>query len=467
MSRILMCFYQPIMENGVKNLFCFYDSLSREFLKAGNEVLILNLAFFKPDYFSSKVINKKYLINQIKQFEPDLVIAFNNQIFDGLLENVDCPIAVWDADSIDLFSCKQLLKDNIDRFTMITSCKFWVDTYIDLGFKKDEIHYIPVATSVSKEDMVQNKNISFIGTSFGHSFKIYDNYLKYNNKRAFYDLYKKFLDSKCYDYKALAQELQIDGIEELTQEDFHLICDIRPITLTNLLDLDLHLYGLRWHTYKGVIPQLHLAYDPTPVYSLDHNQNIYNSSKIGLSINHPQNQGNAFPWRIFDVMASNACLVSSYSQQLVDETKGVVEIPMFHNQHDARDICKKILAEDNYREDLVLASQQYVEKNARWKYRFETLEDIFNLKINNDLRIGQAAFLQANLEEDDDQLSSNMDESSTERKFVDIVHTEIKEKPVPEIRREVFHLKTKLFRGLKLNLSIRRDIDVHKGRTNE
>lgn len=392
MAKILLSLYQVKIGNTYNNLACFYDSFSQELKKCGNDVFIVNVNELKKDYFDCEIENESNVMDKINQFNPDLVISFNNQIFPGIL-TLDCPIAIFDADAYELFSCKKILNENISRYTMLTFCKDWIPKYIELGFDKNKIHHISPATSVMKQNVIQDKNISFIGSFFWHSFNLYDNLVENDSAREFYNLYLNFLKTHNFDSHNNGSEKLTQLMCGLEENDLHLIYDIRNITLTNILDLGLHLYGREWNQLKRAVPQLFLAFDKTIVYSLEHNQDIYNTSRIGLSVNHPQNRGEAFPWRVFDVMGSNACLLSSYSKQLIDSTKGWVDIPMFHTPQEARELCLKLLKEENYRKDLVEASQNYVEKNARWEQRFENLENIFNLKMINKDKIGQISFL--------------------------------------------------------------------------
>lgn len=85
------------------------------------------------------------------------------------------------------------------------------------------------------------------------------------------------------------------------------------------------------------------AFDETPKFSIKHNQDIYNESKICLSISHPQTRGYAFPWRIYDIMATNGMLISSRSDLLNEFTKGIVKIPMYESPYEARELCIKYL----------------------------------------------------------------------------------------------------------------------------
>ena len=107
-----------------------------------------------------------------------------------------------------------------------------------------------------------------------------------------------------------------------------------------------------------------LSYNPRLLYTLKHNQDAYNSAKIGININHLQARS-GFSWRVCDIMASNACLVSEYRPNF-DKYFADIGLPYFDNPYDARTICKQLLTDENYRLDLVRASQQVIDKNFRF-----------------------------------------------------------------------------------------------------
>lgn len=87
-------------------------------------------------------------------------------------------------------------------------------------------------------------------------------------------------------------------------------------------------------------------------------------------------------------MASNACLVSSYSQELKDLTQGKVDLPMFSTPFEAREICRKLLDNPSLRQDIVQASQAFVDQNCRWRYRFKEMEQILGVKLVQDGKVG-------------------------------------------------------------------------------
>ena len=95
MARILLCFYQNIIENDYRNLGLFYEQLSTEFATAGNDVLVLNMGNFRENWISDKVFHENELKTAVETFDPDIVIAFNNQVFPSLFNAVSCPIVIW------------------------------------------------------------------------------------------------------------------------------------------------------------------------------------------------------------------------------------------------------------------------------------------------------------------------------------------------------------------------------------
>ena len=153
--------------------------------------------------------------------------------------------------------------------------------------------------------------------------------------------------------------------------------------MNSLLDLDLNLYGKFWENLPNYFFQLKLAYNETPMYSLLHNQNIYNSSKINLSISHPQCNGFTYPWRIFDIMASNGLLITSFSKLLKIQTKDVVDIPMYENPYQARDLCIYALKNPSYCEDIIAKSNLFIEKYGRWENNFKIIQEKLKISLLN------------------------------------------------------------------------------------
>lgn len=392
MSKILISFYQQIFANDVKNMAIFYESLAKELVSSGNDVKILNNYLIRKNWTDNVDIdqkNKEILIDSIKNFNPDLIIAFNNQICDEILANTNCPIIIYYADSIDFFTEKHLINKYKDRYYYITNIdeKSQTDKIRELGFNDDRILFLRAPTAIRNEKLEKTKNISFIGSNFNNDFSL----LECNSK--LYNILLKFWNESNYDQRDLIA--LIDKKEGIDENIYNFtVFDTRTTVLNSILDLGLSLYGKGFDRLPNEFFALKSAFIRDEVFSLKHNQDIYNSSKISISISHPQCYGYGFPWRIYDIMASNSLCISSYSKLLEKETEGFVNIPMYTNPYEARELCKKYLNEPHLCEDIIAASNEFVEKNCRWINNFKIIQEIVGTKlINSDMENKSYDFL--------------------------------------------------------------------------
>lgn len=381
MARIIVTFVQPPIDKNPSNLLCYYESFVKELEKHGNTLLVINKGVFAKKYFEPTTEYKEFLVQEIKKFNPELIIAFNNQVFDGLLENTSCPIVLFDADSSYLFSSKDLIPKYIDRYSMVTHYENWENSYNDFGFTPDKICSIHIATSLKKEEKVQDKNILFIGTKFlGAINPTIKTYIEKNGPML-YEMLKKQWNSGNFEYEELIREFCPTLI--YNEFDIAQIFDYRNFVLSSVLDLGLNLYGVNWTKGEDNNLALMSAFDSTPKYSLTHNQELYNESKICLSISHPQTRGYAFPWRVYDIMATNGMLISSKSELLKKQTKDFVDIPMYESPYEARDLCKKYLKEENLRKEITAASNEFIEKHGRWDDNLKKLSEFLKIDLIN------------------------------------------------------------------------------------
>lgn len=378
MKNILILFHQVVVCDDINAIVCFYESFLKTLAKHNN-VIAINTAFLK-NYDEATITklskdNKYKFIEEIKNFNADIIFTFNNQITKEFIDNTTCPICLLDADSVDLF-CKNsqiFIKQHKHRYYMFSYCFGWEpkSRYLEMGFIEQNIAFLHLATLIKNERLEKTANISFIGSCFTHQCR-YDN----NNKRALYELVVKSFNDNEQDYNHYSNELK-----KLSLAQIYGLFDTRILVLNQILDLGLNLYGLGWNnadTGGGVL--LKMAFIEEPTFSLQHNQNVYNSSKISISISHPQCRGIAFPWRIYDIMASNSLLISSYSKSLEENTSKFVKIPMYKNPYDARRLCQYALNNPNYCEDIILACNDFIEKYGRWEDNFKIIED--TIKVN-------------------------------------------------------------------------------------
>lgn len=378
MAKVLVLFYQPIIDLCKPNdLLCFYESFISELSHCGNEVHFLNLFFVKGynkdfiSFLSSK--NKENLIAKVKNINPDVIFTFNNQITREILNNTNCPVCLFDADGVNMFACKHLIKEYLERYKMFTFYKNWeIGDYKNIGFTNDKIYFLHMATSIKNENLPKDKNISFIGSNFWGRVpqKIPKDYIKQDLLDDLINYYNEpYLNFDKF-YTKYKTVFKLDQI--------YSTLDSRLYILNSISDLGLKIYGIRWNELSDNFLNLKCAFDETPKYSLKHNSDIYNSSKICISISHPQCKGYAFPWRVYDIMASNGLLITTYSQLLKEEVD--FELPMFKSPFEARELVKYALNNPNWCEDIKEQSNAFIEKNGRWKDNLILIGE--NLKLN-------------------------------------------------------------------------------------
>ena len=387
MARVLVSYYK-IQEASIDEMLCYWDGFVHELHAAGNDVFIINTGYFNP-YDSNEVLNQELdelLLEKARAFDPELIITFNHRIPKSFLEEFsDIPIFLWDGDNLIYFCDLPYIEEHKNRYQIISIVQDWRQDYLDFGFKDDQVLYVPPATAVRKRDVEQTMNVSFLGIRLYHKSR-YFNYAKtHEYAPAFGKMVEEFLNTGNYQYRELFDNQFAKDNPELvfSLEDLLPLFDYRWLILSNMLDLGLTISGYksRWDDAAEFMPQLVAAYDPRRVWTLEDNINFYNASKISLCPISPQAQGSGFSWRVFDIMASNACLLMTTSSDLATLTKGQVDVPMFDTPWQARDLAKQLLADDARRKEIVEASQRYVDKNARWIHRFRQIQDVTGIRI--------------------------------------------------------------------------------------
>ena len=388
MARILITYWRSdeISANATLN---FWDGLFQEFCNSGNDILAINNSFYNI-WISNKTdvptVND-YIHKEVELFNPELIIAFNNRILQSIVDKYkDIPIVLYDGDELKFFSDLDTIKKNISRYKVFSIVNGWRQDYLDFGFKENQIFYMPPGTAICSDSSVkQTKNISLLGQ---RRFYLNDLVLKRIKEDKdcdyFYKAYLEHIRTGSFNYKELFLNNGGKNSDvKYSDSDLWPIFDDSYLLLANLLDLGLYIGGHEghWRDIVDYIPQLAVAHNLSRVFTLEENQTFYNSSVLSLNPMHPQARGKGFSWRSFDIMASNACLVSSYSSELADLTKSTVKIPMFASPSEARYICQNLLEHKELRDEIVNASHEYVKNNCRWPKRFKEMEEILGIKL--------------------------------------------------------------------------------------
>lgn len=397
MAKILISYFW-LEEN--KNSI-FFESFINSLAEQGNDILYLNTTGFLEKAWngSNKLkenIQVDELLYDIMKFSPELCITFNNSIPSAIVNMLDIPIVIWHADTFMYFNDKDRLKLNPERYFYI--CPFERDIKTlkkELSVSSDRILNILPATSVKSELLDQDSNISFIGSLF--QYHGFEEKLRDVKKRG--EIIKACNIAKSdplADIEKIGQQLSSqDALESFSHDDLMTFSSIqdRNMTLASLYDLGMKLYGkspyFDWLSIGQFLPNLGLCVSDKDVYTLKHNQDIYNRSRVSVSISHSQ-AAEGFPWRVFDIMASNSCLLSDKRQGIADFTKGYVDIPMFSDPFEARKLAKALLGSENLRNQIIQGSNACIEDKGRWHHRFRDIGEAVGVSLINGDRIGSS-----------------------------------------------------------------------------
>lgn len=386
MAKVFISLFSNIDDpNNVHPVPYFYETIISKLQELGNSVYVYISKDFAKDYTKINQDIKK----SIADFNPDLCILFNNTFYD-ISNIVDCPIVVYEVDSPIFYSNKNNLKNNIDRYKFIVVQDSSI-TLLNSEFKanKKNIIKIPFFSEIHSENVPFKNNICFIGTKFP-AITPYRTFMNENPDEKDIDLYKGLIED--FNKNPLISNAVFwqkhSDLPEIIKNKFDFISIMsglsdynRTMALSAVADLGLDLYGSKeWITDNYNNPLLMLSYKNKVVYSKQHNQDIYNACKIGININHLQ-AVSAFSWRVCDIMASNACLVSEYKPDIEKQFHGI--IPTFSNPYEAREICKRLLKNENERRDIVAASNEIIDRNYRLKNILPWIEDFTGIILHS------------------------------------------------------------------------------------
>lgn len=382
MAKILVAFYNCIDDQDNPNAMpIFYEAFVNGLDRVGNEVAIFSHRMFGADFGGIDAVTRE----EIRQFSPNICFIFNNSFYD-LSEVVECPIIIYEVDSPRYFSNKESIRKNPDRYSYFIfqedSRKTLMDEY---GIKENQIFYAPFFSEVYADDsVVQTTNVSFIGSLFeAERVGAFQNFMAQSPSQEEWRMMRDCLNHLRRDPQVTPTELvyKYNITSELVARSLNLpnllmmlSVERRLKVLSAVADLGLDLYGTKnWGTTYFYNVDLNMAYIDKKVYSVQHNQDIYNASKIGINVSHFQ-ATSGFPWRVMDIMASNACLVTDYHTDFA-RLFGNIPIPTYDSEAEAREVCKRLIEDEERRRDIVLQCQEVVDAKYRFKHLLPKLEE--------------------------------------------------------------------------------------------
>lgn len=404
MARIFIAFFNGLQNmNDPSVMPCFYECFIKELACRGNTLLIEHHCHFGGNFGPIPHDMKE----KIENFSPDFAIIFNNAFYD-LSQYFDFPIYVYEVDSIEYYSNIEVLKRKKDRFRYIVPQSASIDVIHNAtGVAKENILYLPLFTSVRRETLPKTMNISFIGTRFltngWDGVSTWSRFMASRPSPKALEAYKSMLDiltdDPFIDEKSLYEKIDVTGIDirKFLNKKEHIAVlsgSKRVLTLSAVSDLGLTIFGTpTWASENCVDPNIPLSFNFSPVYSLRHNQDIYNASKLAININHIQAK-TGFSWRVCDIMASDACLVSEYRPDFDRHFAGV-PIPLFHDRFEARELCRKLLESENMRQDIVERCNEVIERKFRFKHLVPQLEYFVGVSLRAEVTSDEHSLIEA------------------------------------------------------------------------
>ncbi|HID97511.1 MAG TPA: glycosyltransferase family 1 protein [Thermodesulfobacteriaceae bacterium] len=384
----------------------YMSELVDAFVRCGIRLHLVITNHIVPNLDSTalkKHISEQRLIEYINDVDPEFIFTTNRGgITKGIMEKTHAPILTWMVDHTPFFHhgggpedlfCE---KDHC-IISSLRHVKVFESTYPVL---KGRVHYLPFATKVedfkTSRNVVQDVDISFVGTYF-HS-GILEN------------LYNYYADSPetIQGLLRLAGKIQSDpdtdilplieayGIRKVL-EDFnynhiylkwlfvnYISLNQRIKVLDAVSDLGLRLYGTDNWLHVGAY-SLNLLGCFQFQKKIDTRQKLvelYQRSRIGLNISHHQ-AGGGLPYRIFDLLASNALLVTNARKDsdLFHLFGEDVQVPMYKNEQDLRKIVIYYLENEKERRELVQYCNRLVDRGFSFEDRVRSFFEIAGCRL--------------------------------------------------------------------------------------
>lgn len=416
MSKVLLSFSGNKLENDMSfSIFPFYEGLINALVRNGNDVSFMIVNEFVQSYKSrsnqlSAQLDQIKLDEYIKSQNFDLVIAFNNALYNGYLQQSDIPYVIWGVDPINVYADKENLKSNPDRYIFAGNCE---DDYHHIKdyFQPSKLDILRFATDIRSEKTEQIYPISFVGSLWRSSEKeLLKKGLHAEELKQIIDSLRQNTDLTIDDLKKKLH-IQHNLLEQTSV--FWLLHGIattdRIAVLSALTDLGLHTFGKSemWQELADTNLFLACTYNSRNIYDLQSTQDLFNRSKISFNMSHIHAGQAGFSFRVIDSMASNACLVTDYKDGYERLWGRYVKLPTFEygNPQEARKVCEYMLTHEDERLDVVKYSQKAIDAEYRFEHRFKQIESLVNIRLSGQtkgslLQIKAKDFIKAGKQEE-------------------------------------------------------------------
>jgi hypothetical protein len=356
--------------------------------------LVLNLAEKKL----SPNISEEKIIKFIKQVDPVFVFTTNRGgITKKMMSDLPCPLVTWMVDRIPFLhhggSHDELF---CEKDYVITSSYGNVKRLEHIyPILKNKVFFFPFCTDL--EDFVggsiasQDINISFVGTFFycGQLTEILKAY-SYSSRltqgiielalrvEQDYDLDFEFHLKQC-DVECVLTDFNLDLYKFKGLLANAISLNKRIQTLDAISDLGLRLYGTEnWRNVSQYSLALLSCYQFNDfIKTRAQLVLLYQRSKIAVNVSHHQ-AVNGLPYRIYDIMASNALLITEYREDsdLFRLFGKDMPIPMYRSPLELHELCQYYLENESERIAIVRKCNNLVSQGFLFQDR---VKDFFTM----------------------------------------------------------------------------------------
>ncbi|WP_147276945.1 glycosyltransferase [Runella aurantiaca] len=389
MAKILFSAFSNVTWTPEKHLDSFVEGFIRSLARSGNEVLNIRTNDFVKHPITSKLIpfiDKAELQKKIKDFNPDLIITFNNSFpFEEVVSETNCPIALYVADGPDFFAFKDLISKYADRYHFFKMNENIYNTLLRSfpNINPDRFFDFGYATDFNAREVEQNINISFLGSIPNYTHQLVHYFQRKKSNALKDDFFKEFNNFKNDVFSKINVDLPDfhDHMRIETLAVFLITTKDRFFTLSALSDLGLVIKGYETICEAGMYNyELLNSYVFDLCVSIDQSENFYNQSKISMNLPNAR-ATDGFSWRVPDILSSNSVLLSPRTNELKKLMEGYIDLPMYESPSEAREIAQKLLKDPVWRKDISLASQQMIRDKCKFEDKFKVMEDHFNINL--------------------------------------------------------------------------------------
>lgn len=395
MANILLSangFFRAFSQNSLEP---YIESFIKELQQNANHVQSCILADYTANNYVTKKIKLMSLLKKIKNFHPDLIIAFNNALLPAIVKNTKCPILIVGSDTPVYWQNKKMILNNPSRYSVALfnmDCSAAIEEELSIPRKRHLL--IPYSTAIHCKNTAKRFDISFIGNFYNAanilSKPFFDHVYKWPSAQLTdrQQLLIKIIDEikqthRCspaaYD---LLKTISPKSPDQILQEIILLLTSQERLDyLNSLTGFDLHIWTWKENfkvifNHYDLFKKIHIE----PAASTEQNEQIYNASKISLNLPHAQvNTG--FSWRVCDILASGAMLLSSPSKDLRLLFNDL--IPTFSSSKELQDKVSYFLKHEQERKDIIRACHTKIEKAHRYTHVFSKIQDFYNIPLLN------------------------------------------------------------------------------------